>query len=146
MPQVFINDQRLGGVAGREVGTGGRLEPGPGALRFVFGRGAIDLPSSAVEALEAYDQARGRVTVVPARRPDVDEGRNISYAIQWILFAIIAIGGWFFFLRREARDERVGVELGEARCVGRVALARDDRRGHGVCLRWCWARAISPGA
>lgn len=41
---------------------------------------------------------------LPLPELDVDEGRNISYAIQWILFAIIAIGGWFFFLRREARD------------------------------------------
>lgn len=28
---------------------------------------------------------------------------NISYAVQWILFALVAFAGWFFFLRREAR-------------------------------------------
>ena len=37
--------------------------------------------------------------------PEVDEARNISYAIQWLLFAMVAIGGWFFFLRREAKDD-----------------------------------------
>jgi cytochrome oxidase assembly protein ShyY1 len=37
--------------------------------------------------------------------PEVDEARNVSYAIQWLLFAIVAIGGWFFFLRREAKDD-----------------------------------------
>ena len=35
--------------------------------------------------------------------PVIDEGRNISYAVQWILFALVALAGWFFFLRREAR-------------------------------------------
>jgi cytochrome oxidase assembly protein ShyY1 len=37
--------------------------------------------------------------------PTVDEGRNISYAIQWLLFAAVAVGGWFFFLRREAKED-----------------------------------------
>lgn len=37
--------------------------------------------------------------------PQVDEGQNISYAVQWIIFAIIAIGGWYIFLRREAQTE-----------------------------------------
>jgi cytochrome oxidase assembly protein ShyY1 len=37
--------------------------------------------------------------------PTVDESRNISYAVQWLLFAGVAIGGWFFFLRREAKED-----------------------------------------
>jgi len=42
------------------------------------------------------------LTPVPLTQPD--DLQNISYAIQWLLFAAVAIGGWFFFLRREARD------------------------------------------
>jgi cytochrome oxidase assembly protein ShyY1 len=37
--------------------------------------------------------------------PTVDESRNVSYAVQWLLFAAVAMGGWFFFLRREARED-----------------------------------------
>jgi cytochrome oxidase assembly protein ShyY1 len=37
--------------------------------------------------------------------PEIDDSRNVSYAVQWILFALVCIGGWFFFLRREARDD-----------------------------------------
>lgn len=37
--------------------------------------------------------------------PEVDEGRNISYAMQWLIFAVVAMGGWYVFLRREARAE-----------------------------------------
>ncbi|MDP4804110.1 MAG: SURF1 family protein [Candidatus Nanopelagicales bacterium] len=38
--------------------------------------------------------------------PSVDEGQNISYAVQWILFALVAAVGWFYFLRREAKEDR----------------------------------------
>jgi cytochrome oxidase assembly protein ShyY1 len=37
--------------------------------------------------------------------PEIDDSRNISYAVQWILFALVCIGGWIFFLRREARED-----------------------------------------
>lgn len=37
--------------------------------------------------------------------PEIDDVQNISYAVQWILFALVCIGGWFFFLRREARED-----------------------------------------
>lgn len=40
---------------------------------------------------------------VPA--PEVDEGRNISYAIQWLIFAAVAVVGWWAFLRREAQED-----------------------------------------
>lgn len=42
--------------------------------------------------------------IVPVELPSIDEGQNISYAVQWIIFAAIAMGGWFIFLRREAQD------------------------------------------
>lgn len=41
--------------------------------------------------------------LIPVPIPAIDEGRNISYAWQWLLFSAIASGGWFIFLRREAR-------------------------------------------
>jgi cytochrome oxidase assembly protein ShyY1 len=44
--------------------------------------------------------------------PEIDEGRNVSYAIQWILFAAVAIGGWFFFLRREAVEDAARAAAG----------------------------------
>jgi cytochrome oxidase assembly protein ShyY1 len=37
--------------------------------------------------------------------PTIDEGRNVSYAVQWLLFAAVAMGGWYFFLRREAIED-----------------------------------------
>lgn len=41
------------------------------------------------------------IVIVPL--PEVDEVQNVSYAVQWILFALVAMIGWFIFLRREAQ-------------------------------------------
>jgi cytochrome oxidase assembly protein ShyY1 len=74
---------------------------------------------AAGEALPAYvqlstsDPEQDGLVVLPL--PEVDEGRNISYAIQWLLFAAIALGGWFFFLRREALED--AERASEARAV-----------------------------
>ncbi|MGI9197281.1 MAG: SURF1 family cytochrome oxidase biogenesis protein [Candidatus Nanopelagicales bacterium] len=78
-----------------------------------------DLPAGQVPALDpaalsasiigfyvesvSSDPADPGVTPIPL--PEIDEGRNISYAVQWILFAVVAVAGWLFFLRREARED-----------------------------------------
>lgn len=36
--------------------------------------------------------------------PEPTDSRNLSYAGQWLLFAAITVGGWFYFLRREAAE------------------------------------------
>jgi cytochrome oxidase assembly protein ShyY1 len=83
------------------------------------GPAPTDLPAGQVAALDpeslgtdvagiyleaiASSPADPQVTRLPA--PVIDETRNISYAVQWLLFAVIAIAGWWFFLRREARED-----------------------------------------
>ncbi|MSO27169.1 MAG: SURF1 family protein [Candidatus Nanopelagicales bacterium] len=39
--------------------------------------------------------------------PKIDDTMNLSYAGQWLLFAGVALVGWFFFLRREAKDDTI---------------------------------------
>ena len=53
--------------------------------------------------------------LIPVPLPEVDEGQNISYAVQWLLFAGVAMAGWFFFLQREAREDAMAGELTEAK-------------------------------
>lgn len=75
----------------------------------VLGGGTSAYPAY-VELVSSEPADGGGLTALPL--PEIDEGRNISYAVQWILFALVAITGWFFFLRREARyvaEERAGV-------------------------------------
>jgi cytochrome oxidase assembly protein ShyY1 len=78
----------------------------------IYAPAAATLPSVANAAdryvqLISSEPAQEGLTPLPAPEVEIDESRNISYAIQWILFAIIAIGGWFFFLRREAAEDAV---------------------------------------
>jgi len=43
----------------------------------------------------------------PALRPEADEGPHLSYALQWIMFALVAIGGLVWAWRRELRIARL---------------------------------------
>ena len=45
--------------------------------------------------------------LVPWPMPDLSEGNHLSYAMQWIVFAAIAVGGFVLLVRREA-DGQVG--------------------------------------
>lgn len=51
---------------------------------------------------------RPQQTTAPALlpAPEVSDGPHLSYAVQWFLFAVVAVGGWAALLNREARDER----------------------------------------
>lgn len=60
-------------------------------------------------AYGAYLDATAMTPTDPAGLREIpvqsDDGfQNISYAMQWLIFAGIAVGGWYFFLRREARE------------------------------------------
>ena len=62
-----------------------------------------DITSVYLEAT-ASEPTDPQVTRLPA--PAIDETQNISYALQWLVFAAVAITGWWYFLRREAREDQ----------------------------------------
>lgn len=37
--------------------------------------------------------------------PTLDNGPHLSYAVQWVLFALVAVWGWWTYLRRLASDD-----------------------------------------
>jgi cytochrome oxidase assembly protein ShyY1 len=55
--------------------------------------------------VQLRESSPGQEGLVALPVPTVDESRNVSYAVQWLLFAGVAMGGWFFFLRREAKED-----------------------------------------
>ena len=55
--------------------------------------------------LQLSDSDPEQTGLIAIPLPTVDEGRNVSYAVQWLLFAFVAMGGWYFFLRREALED-----------------------------------------
>jgi len=96
--------------------------------------GQIAAPATALlPDVGAIDQAYVQLTssvpaqesLIPLPLPDVDEGRNISYAVQWLLFAGVAMAGWFFFLQREAREDAMADSPADA-TPGALADAKEQ--------------------
>jgi cytochrome oxidase assembly protein ShyY1 len=102
MPETVSESSRTG----LPIGMIGAVDPSvlPGTTSMT---GYIQLVSSSPEGAE----------LIPVPRPTIDEGQNISYAVQWILFAAVGIIGWFIFLRRESIEdaERASVAASEAK-------------------------------
>ncbi|MDT0331891.1 SURF1 family cytochrome oxidase biogenesis protein [Nocardiopsis lambiniae] len=44
---------------------------------------------------------------------ELDSGMSLSYAVQWWVFTLVAIGGWIFLMRRELRDAREAESAGD---------------------------------
>lgn len=70
------------------------------------------VPAIGPPAVDDVGYAPGYVQLQPAEAglesvemPSIDDARNLSYAIQWILFALVGMVSWWFFLRREARED-----------------------------------------
>ena len=63
----------------------------------------LPVPGKAPWYVQAQESVpEDSVRLLPVTRPD--ELQNVSYAVQWLLFAAVAIGGWFYFLRREGKE------------------------------------------
>ncbi|GAA0989783.1 SURF1 family protein [Nocardiopsis tropica] len=48
----------------------------------------------------------------PVELREVDSGMSASYAVQWWVFAVVAVAGWIFLVRRELREAREAREDG----------------------------------
>ena len=66
----------------------------------------LPLPGDFSGYVQRIESTPNDTEPIPIPRDVLDDSRNVSYAIQWILFAIVAVVGWFIFLRREAREDR----------------------------------------
>lgn len=60
-------------------------------------------------------------------RPEIDEGPHLSYALQWVVFAVFFVGGWVMLARRQAADLAWEEQTGQpAYLRPRGGPARDD--------------------
>ncbi|MCG5215735.1 SURF1 family cytochrome oxidase biogenesis protein [Streptosporangium soli] len=105
-----------------EASSGIRNRPGlpPGQILL------IDTP--AIRAGLPYELLGGYVELTaqspaakpapaPVPEPDIGGGGglNLAYGVQWWVFIVIAIGGWYFLIRREAADRRAAASAHEDR-------------------------------
>lgn len=110
---------RVDGVGGLDRSS----RPQPSVSRVDVRALAVDAPYplrggylELVEEVPAPAQA-----LVPLPAPSGDNpGLNYAYALQWLVFAVIAVVGWFLLLRREARGPE---DAGGARTAALAAVA-----------------------
>ncbi|MEY4159372.1 MAG: hypothetical protein RL743_1867 [Actinomycetota bacterium] len=95
---------------------GGLTDPAKGILREVqridVARLAEQMKSSEdqtvlpfyVDYLQSTSGADDIVGLVTVANPDLSEGSHLSYAIQWIIFSLCAVGAWVILVRRAIRS------------------------------------------
>jgi len=62
------------------------------------------LPGYACDLVSSEPPADASLTLLPP--PALSEGSHLSYAVQWVAFAVIAVLGFAVLLRREVHDRR----------------------------------------
>ena len=93
-----------------------RLRPSEAKLERTAPPGqlpSIDLPSASnnLPRSETYNQTYGRLVLenpegprgLELPKPDLNEGNHLSYAFQWLLFALMAFGAVFWTIAQERR-------------------------------------------
>lgn len=87
----------------------------------------LALPSyTRTYGLLASESPAAPTTPAPALRPELDEGPHLSYAFQWIVFALIGFGGLFIAVRQEYRYRNADDPQEQAR-EARKVLRRERR-------------------
>lgn len=77
--------------------------------------------------LVASEQPSAVEAPVPLPKPDLDEGPHLSYSIQWIIFAVGALGGVTLVIRRTLQDERAEAALAAGAPLTPKPRRRPDR-------------------
>lgn len=63
--------------------------------------------------LESENPAPTEATPLPAIKPSLDEGAHLSYALQWIMFGVLAFIGLLWAVRNEIRIKNQDTEEGK---------------------------------
>jgi cytochrome oxidase assembly protein ShyY1 len=69
---------------------------------------AVDYPVYGGYGEVVAEEPAPPVAPEPIAAPDLGDGPHLSYAVQWVTFAFVAIIGWYVLIRKEA--ERLGEE------------------------------------
>lgn len=111
LPPVPASPRGVVTVTGRarqsEQGPADQVRPRTGEIRYIdVPRLAGSLPRPVyggyVELTGQDPTARDSPHLIPP--PDLSEGPHLAYAVQWVIFAAIAVGGLFFLAYDEAHD------------------------------------------
>jgi cytochrome oxidase assembly protein ShyY1 len=112
-----------------DASTGGKLESYDVDSRVVARSSGLDIRSG---YLQLAENQPGVLNALPL--PQLDSGPFFSYALQWIAFGVMAIGGLVYFTVRELKPGGVLAEMGDRAKESRARrksvaqiLAEDER-------------------
>lgn len=97
-------------------------------LPMVAERSGYDIETGAYGQLVSEDPAPSEARPNDFERPSEDSGMNLSYAIQWILFAIMGFVFIFYMIRTELKHRREDREDAEAEARGEAKPVRVRKR------------------
>lgn len=102
----------VGHVRRNEQGPDIATTPASGSIRLINSDaiGAASGLSLVNGYIGALEMTPGQQGFEPIATPPLDEGPHLSYAFQWITFAVIAVVGLFVFIRNDIRDRRKALE------------------------------------
>lgn len=94
------------------------VTPIEGQVRAISSRGAAG--SVPYELYDGYINLReqspeSQTPLAAEPDPDLGQGPHFFYALQWVFFALLAVFGWFFFARAEAKETTARGKLAKAR-------------------------------
>ncbi len=89
-------------IPGREDTPASETEPS--SLASIH-EGALSSVPGAINSMyfELVSEEPPSPTGTPLAKPELDEGPHLSYALQWFVFALMAIFGYFWLVRNEAK-------------------------------------------
>lgn len=84
------------------------VTPDEGQVRAISSRGAAgNVPYDLYDGyLNLRQQSpESQTPLAPEPEPDLGQGPHFFYGLQWLFFAVLAVFGWFFFARAEAKEK-----------------------------------------
>ncbi|WP_203566813.1 SURF1 family cytochrome oxidase biogenesis protein [Aestuariimicrobium ganziense] len=118
----------VGYVRRNEVGKANAITPVQNTVRLInspaiaawLGKPVVDGHIQAISTTPADDPS---FQLVPP--PSLDEGPHLSYAVQWFVFTLIAVGGAVILIRGDLRERRKKLAR-EARAAAADQVPSDD--------------------
>ncbi|GIJ00221.1 cytochrome oxidase assembly protein ShyY1 [Sediminihabitans luteus] len=104
------------------ISTAQVLDAAPGGGDWADGR-----TTSVYASFDAEDPAPAQA-LLPLAVPDTDPGSHLSYTVQWVIFALGAVGGFLVLIRRERGPAVVAGDLFEDDATGAEPGTRRPRR------------------
>lgn len=106
----FVSDGLTAYLERGTIGSAAAVPPAPPGVVEITARfrtaptAAQSVPTDGL-FLGVVSSAPEESALTPPQMPTLDEGPHLSYAFQWLIFAVCVLIGWVLAVRRSARNQ-----------------------------------------